>query len=449
MPSSFDLSELIAKNAMYVLPKTDIKIAPEQKISTDGQVITNQDITSGEFWEGAAAQALTNLKNVSGIKSDSADSNRNSVYTDAKSTLLVNINYLLNNSLAYSTNKISNITSSFNEGGILGGIASIAGEVLNSTGKSWLTAQEAADIALANYDTFIKNKPAVTIKEFYTKSSSNGSQFDAENVLKQIEYALAITKSQYKVYPSDTSKDLIEDAKQKRKEMNSVGYLYIKPITSVDDIKPVRVPFEFNPKISEGSLSAKYSATSFLSRVGEVQNYTGTGSTTLSISTSYEVMSDGSNTKEIFDDWFNMYTPEYLDKVEAAYRSLVFPYFKEENNSVTYIRPPVIKVVLYESNEDISSYDAKTQMEFAYPKGTNTSVFLKSQASQFFKQHKSFVATSVTISKNEESKNFYIKDKVIRYSGFDVELNLVEVTEDYTDVIPDFITYYNRYKGLK
>jgi len=429
-----------------ILNKGTIKIEPKQEIKTD---------ETTDFLTQAGNEALDNAKNISGFKGEDETFDRNSVLTDAKSKLVKNINYLFNNSLTYGTSALSNVSNAFSDD-ILTGIASVFGTLSDVAGKSWLTGTEKAELMNASFGTLNKRKPEVTVKEFYTKSSYNGIPFEVKNILNKIEN-IELKQRDYKTIQSydknnaiNENTKIMEDAIKKRKEIGNIGYLYIKPITDIDGIAPAKIPFEFNPKISEGALQAKYAATSFLSRVGEVQNYTGTSSTTLSISVSYEITSDGTKSSNYtIDSWMNIYTPEYIDKIEAAYRSLVYPYFKEENGSVTYIRPPAVKIILYENEDDISNYDSKMQMEYAYPKGMNSSVFIKSQANKLFKQHKTFVATSVTISKNEENKNFFIKDKVIRYSGFDVEMNLIEVTEDYTDVIPDFITYYNRYKGMK
>ncbi len=42
-----------------------------------------------------------------------------------------------------------------------------------------------------------------------------------------------------------------------------IGFLYVKPITTSANYLPFKIPFEFNPKITESGLSARYNAVSF------------------------------------------------------------------------------------------------------------------------------------------------------------------------------------------
>jgi hypothetical protein len=44
----------------------------------------------------------------------------------------------------------------------------------------------------------------------------------------------------------------------------SIGFLYVKQVGTTGVEKPYKIPFQFNPEITEGAVTAKYNATSFL-----------------------------------------------------------------------------------------------------------------------------------------------------------------------------------------
>lgn len=239
-----------------------------------------------------------------------------------------------------------------------------------------------------------------------------------------------------------------------------IGFLYVKPV-STSNFLPFKIPFQFNPKINENSMQAKYNAITYLARIGEVQNFTGVSSLNLTISTEYHILSSGESSDEV-DYWMNFYTLDALDKIEMAYRSLILPNFMIESKSTYYVRPPSIKIIMGDENllntqKNNINYD-NGQFEFAYPSyPNNVSDLYKANnllASQTTSQnlsmqfHKMFVATGVTINKDFESDIYFVKNGINRMSGFTVELSLVEVTEDYMDLMPDYKVYYEFYKGM-
>lgn len=273
-----------------------------------------------------------------------------------------------------------------------------------------------------------------------------------------------------------------ENNKLENDSIVSIGFLYVRQIGTIEEVKPYKIPFQFNPEITEGAITAKYNATSFLSRIGEMQSYTGTNSLTLSIKTKYTVLAlnEGSAEKtsnissikreNTIGAWNDFYTLNSINEIENAYRSLVLPEFTSSSEGITYIRPPVIKIILVANEKKEGSYNEKkedfynvetekNQMEFTYPylKGKDLydsigskNVFLKSQSKEGnLRFHKTFVATSVTINKNTPEA-FYIRTdtNTLHYSSFDVDLSLIEVTQDYTDAIPDFKAYYANFNSL-
>jgi hypothetical protein len=237
-----------------------------------------------------------------------------------------------------------------------------------------------------------------------------------------------------------------------------LGFLYVRPVTvNSSTYPPIKIPFEFNPKITESGLQAKYNAISFLSRIGDIQNFIGVSPLTLSFSTEYEVLADSSAVVGYRDYWVDYFTEEIIEKIEMAYRSLIMPNFIQENNRVTYIKPPVIKILFgdYEKIKDgddlVLDYN-KGQYEYSYPndKGRiyEKNLLLASQKGIGMRFHKMFVATNLTIVKDEEKRIIYTKNGIHKYSGFSVDMTLVEVTENYMDIIPDYKVYYESFKGF-
>ena len=147
-----------------------------------------------------------------------------------------------------------------------------------------------------------------------------------------------LTLSKRKTYP-ELKEKLNEQLRQRTEGLRTtrpgeIGFLYAKPVSTGTFYKPFRIPFEFNPKITESGLSAKYNAVSFLSRIGDIQNFVGVSPLTISINTDYEVLSAGSSNNDNADYWMSFYTLDNLDKIEMAYRSLIMPDFVEKDDDL-------------------------------------------------------------------------------------------------------------------
>ncbi len=198
----------------------------------------------------------------------------------------------------------------------------------------------------------------------------------------------------------------------------------------------------------------------FLSRIGDVQNFTGVSPLTINITTEYKVLSTSTTSDDDPDYWMNFYTQENIDKIEMAYRSLILPDFILANSQITYIRPPAVKIIfgdekklnLQESNSNLD-YN-KGQFEFSYPAYPSnvsnlysSNKLIQSQNTNPLRFHKLFVATGININKDIAQEIIHTKDGINRFTGFSIDLTLVEVTENYMDLLPDYKVYYEFFKN--
>ena len=107
---------------------------------------------------------------------------------------------------------------------------------------------------------------------------------------------------------------------------------------------------------AEGDVAARYQSQAILSRIGELQSYTGTSSLTVTLSTTYYALGEMNNEPNPDSygnppqldhlDYFNL---ENLQKIELAYRSLTLPFFYQDSSidsGYKYIRPPLVKVIM-------------------------------------------------------------------------------------------------------
>ena len=425
------------------------------------------------------------------------------------------INLLVNNSKAYLT---SSFISSLSSGNALGVAAGIASSLLNAlTARQYWTADEYAAIVATNYDTLSSGSSDsdITIKTF-TGKSTEGKDFDPfTGTTVSIPYKQDDNTGQWKLgnksqtlitdvksleynikYPIDT--DLQTMINTLAKKSTSIGFIYVKPVTSTtsETYTPFKIPFEFNPVVSEGAVEARYNAVSLLSRIGDLRAYVGTSPLTVTIKTDYLITTDitnnysfsvqgeninpyadtglstigtaipstfknpttGSNTPgatgtdDHYAKWMDYYNERIIYGIETAYRSLVLPDFSAStSNNITYVRPPIVKIIM-SSDKDPSANNEGDIYELAYPIfGSSGNPYtsrniLASQANAKFNYHKSFVVTGLSINKSFETNNaYYDTNGALRFNGFSVELTLAEVTQSYTDIMPDFSVYQKRF----
>jgi len=295
------------------------------------------------------------------------------------------------------------------------------------------------------------------------------------------------------------SKDEDEDEVffNKRFNRNSIGYVYVEPYFSEDygkdeksgGIQVFTIPFQFNPEISEGNISAKYTTEEILGRITAARYYINTDSGTTTIKTKYIATNQNHDVDEINgrprknygdldSDWYEFWTPERIREMEYKYRSLVFP-TRQSNGYL--VKPPIVQV--YISNEQLPTI----ANVLAYPiaqngeilnegtdntnKGSQTS-YVTYRNKEVFSYTKSFVDSQVTKNDNGnivggtgtakrfvvtdvkiedlENTNGWNYDRVEGYKrGFSVTITLAETTRNFLDQVPDFKAYYDAFVNSK
>lgn len=275
-----------------------------------------------------------------------------------------------------------------------------------------------------------------------------------------------------------------------------IGGLYIEPFWSNGQCKNFEIPFEFNPKITEGGLTAKYQSEQLLGRILPLKSYVNSDSGNITIETTYIATSSyknqsldinekrlfngiddyiyyGEDNKKRTDSWFNGWmadwTVEKVRSVERQFRSLVLPYIQGS----TFVRPPIVRIKMRGLNRNNYS---KLLEEDAPSIGGNLSEKEKEKekgqgqiddlvVGDLFKYpniegclnatndgviEKRYIVMSVTISPLETINYFYKNgddgvSPMGRY-GFKVNLVLSETTKNFLDRIPN---YYNYIKSSK
>lgn len=293
------------------------------------------------------------------------------------------------------------------------------------------------------------------------------------------------------------SKDEDEDEVffNKRFNRNSIGYVYVEPYFSSysgsdeksGGIQVFTIPFQFNPEISEGNISAKYTTEEILGRITAARYYINTDSGTTTIKTKYIATNQNHNVDEINgrprknygdldSDWYEFWTPERVREMEYKYRSLVFP-TRQSNGYL--VKPPIVQV--YISNEQLPTIanvlaypiaqneeilnegSGKSVSESSYVTYRNEEVFSYTKSfadSQVTKDDngnivggtgtaKRFVVTDVKIE-DLENTNGWNYDRVEGYKrGFSVTITLAETTRNFLDQVPDFRAYYDAFVNSK
>jgi hypothetical protein len=230
-----------------------------------------------------------------------------------------------------------------------------------------------------------------------------------------------------------------------------LGKILVMPITANQDsdLQNFYIPFEFNPQIEEGGINARYQATQILSRIGDLQTYTGTDSLTATLSTRYYALShDETITTTDGYNWMSQFTLKNIQGIELAYRSLVLPYFpSEERQDVgegyKYTKPPIIKIIMGNEFETAPYSAILTYQNDKVAKDRHH----KSQSDVMQKKYRSFIVTSVSIKKDLIETPLYLNKDGIALDtfGFEVSLSLIEVSHSYMDMVPDFKSYFDGY----
>ena len=243
-------------------------------------------------------------------------------------------------------------------------------------------------------------------------------------------------------------------------QASNLGAMHVYPANPNDEggiLSKYEIPFEFNPKISEGGRGAKFEATSLLSRVGDIQSYIKTDSTSIQLTTRYQVLSVEPKTKDeikkaganLIGDhqgvgtWMESFHLRNVQSIEMAYRGLVFPQIANDGGS--YFRPPLIKIVFGNSNkvksgEEVGVTPFNNLLTYPYHFDGSTKIY-----------HKSFIVTKVDIKKDWDNTPVILNednDGILDLQAFDVSLDLMEVDPMYIGVLPSFEDYYSIVKNV-
>jgi hypothetical protein len=245
---------------------------------------------------------------------------------------------------------------------------------------------------------------------------------------------------------------IVSTAKQYRGQ-NIIGSVYVWPVDPKAG-SPGLIPFELNPVIEEGDNAAKYQAQSILSRIGELQSYTGTSSLTITVSTTYWALGEKDNEQD-WDksqlDHLSYFTLQRLQKLELAYRSIVLPFFPTDNTASTgyrYMRPPLIKIIMGKYTNYTKESDDSTASPYnnllRYPSAVMKDRFQKVTGIRF-RTFRTFICTSVKIGKSfDDFPIYYDSDNgIMDTHGYTVDMSLTEIAPSYIESLPTFSDFYN------
>ena len=245
--------------------------------------------------------------------------------------------------------------------------------------------------------------------------------------------------------------DEIERQTKEWKGLWKIGCLYIWPLDK-NVAEPKVIPFEFNPIIAEGDVAARYQSQAILSRIGELQSYTGTSSLTVTLSTTYYALGEMNNEPNPDSygnppqldhlDYFNL---ENLQKIELAYRSLTLPFFYQDSSidsGYKYIRPPLVKVIMGDYLQAESENNIYSNL-LLYPYDVIGERF-SNIGEHKFRRYKTFICTSARIGRPEEFPYYMTQMKgIVDTMGYTVDLSLTEVSPSYIQALPSFKDFYD------
>lgn len=297
-------------------------------------------------------------------------------------------------------------------------------------------------------------------------------------------------------------KQVIDLVESKYNNQIYIGELYVEPYYSGSDSDefndPFSIPFEFNPKISEGGYSANYQSTDLLNRNLSVKSYIGSNSGELSLELDYVALtpdssisaslttSSSSNLEDTYtyskkgentdldstiypnfsnntgyadsfkrnygsNMWQFLWSPTMIDAIEKKLRSLVLSTALDDG---AMIKPPIVQIRMEDQSEITKVGDL-----YKYPISSDDSKYLqvtKALDQGTFTSCKRYVVTNVTISPRDDSfsNNFGFingssgtRVNVFR-RGFKAVLTLSETTKNLLDLVPDYRAYYNSYGSL-
>lgn len=235
------------------------------------------------------------------------------------------------------------------------------------------------------------------------------------------------------------------------KSQSQTGYIMVYPTKSDEEVSKFKIPFQFNPTLAESGQAARYDAANMLHRQGQAFSYVQTEGQSLTLETEYLMLSDGKesegtdltkkNTYDPQDAFYKYWNPTTVQTIESALRSLVLPIAQNKSNGeIMFHKPPMIKIVmsgndLLESNDMAAGNRSNLYQMLTYP--------LKD--GKYY--HRTYIVTKVSITRDPETPYYIINSRIADTHGFKVNLELTEIDHNYVGAAPDFMNYYNVYKG--
>lgn len=354
--------------------------------------------------------------------------------------------------------KNAGLEAASNALGLLNSVAgvNIGGEVefwKNSDAVDQLTAKEMMALQSVNMVNIYNEKPGTYVKPM-----------NDENFKKDyLEKVFFDTSTDNKLYNT-------------RFNAFSIGRIYVEPYFNKQNMSVFSIPFQFNPEISEGGLTAEYSTEKILGRITAARYYIGTDSSTTTIKTKYIATNQNhdvdiingrerKNYKDLDSEWYEYWTPERIREIEYKYRSLVFP----TRDGEYLVKPPIIQVYIKndqlptianvlaypiaQNGEILNEGSDKSASESSYVTYTNNPVF---EHTKNFKDSlvtadggegtpKRFIVTEVKIEDLENTGGWNYDYTEGYKRGFSVSITLAETTRNFLDQVPDFKAYYDAF----
>lgn len=245
----------------------------------------------------------------------------------------------------------------------------------------------------------------------------------------------------------------------KYRSLYNIGFIYVIPFDSYTQItgdavkQTFRIPFQFNPIINESAYTAKYNAISILSRIGDLQAYTGSSLSTLELTARFEVMNKCHEPTNP-GNWMDFATINNIRMIENQLRSLVLPYTNDigdggDTTNSYYVRPPMLKIVLGDMFTHPTQYAGQLVQDGitnVLPTAFGSEMTTSINDTIFKSNFKTYVASSVSIKKDLMEDKIIISNKcqLLNTAGFTASISLLEVSQNYSDSgISDFNSYYN------
>ena len=275
---------------------------------------------------------------------------------------------------------------------------------------------------------------------------------DTEDILDFAKVDLSkIAKTPYT--GQEISYDEVVNRLNIKSQVSNLGALHVYPVNPGGEggiSAKYTIPFMFNAKINSSGMSAKFEASSLLSRTGDIQSYIKTDTAQINLTTRYQVLSVSKSKNAAIPNvykgdhsgtgaWMEDFTLSNLQKIEMAYRGLVYPQSSKEQAS--FFRPPVVKIVYGNANKVLDGQSFDESVPF-----NNLLTYPYVMANRTKNYHKSFIVTKIDIKKDWDMSPLILNennDGILDLQAFDINMSLVEIDPMYIGILPSFEDFYS------